>query len=134
MTTDPLEFDTADRIRKALRVAGMDQKQLAATLGITSSAVSVWVRGLGLPNLDTLHAVADACGVPRDWLVLGPGRTPTPAEDAWMRQIAAAAEETRQALADLEDALHEAGNRGTGAVQALADYLLDRLTAPKETR
>lgn len=134
MTTDPLEFDTADRIRKALRVAGMDQKQLATALGLTSSAVSVWVRGLGLPNLDTLHAVADACGVPRDWLVLGPGRTPTPAEEAWMRQIAGAAEETRIALLDLEDALHEAGQRGPSAVQSLADHLLDRLTAPKETR
>lgn len=134
MTTDPLEFDTADRIRKALRVAGMDQKQIAATLGLTPGAVSVWVRGLGLPNLDTLHAVADACGVPRDWLVLGPGRKPTPAEEAWMRQIAGAAEETRQALADLEDALHEAGERGPGAVQALADHLLDRLTTPRSAR
>lgn len=135
MTTDPrLEFDTSDRIRKALRVAKMDQKKLAAALGLTPGAVSVWVRGLGLPNLDTLHAVADTCGVPRDWLVYGPGRTPTPAEEAWMRQIATVADDTRQALADLEDALHEAGQRGPEAVQALADHLLDRLTAPRSPK
>ena len=132
---DPrLEFDTADRIRKALRVANMNQKDLAAALGLTHGAVSVWVRGIGLPNLDTLHAIADTCGVPRDWLVLGPGRTPTPAEEAWMRHITSAAEDTRTALNDLEDALHEAGNRGPAAVQALADHLLDRLTAPKEPK
>lgn len=133
--TDPrLEFDTADRIRKALRVAGMDQKQLAAILGFSQATVSAWVRGYGLPNLDTLHAVADACGVPRDWLVLGPGRTPSPAEEAWMRQIATVADDARQSIADLEDALHEAGQRGPSVIQTLADHLLDRLTAPRSPK
>lgn len=131
MTDHRLEFDLADRIRKSMRVAGLDQQTLAAAIGVTSSAISAWVRAVSAPDLDTQARIARATGVPMDWLVRGPGREPTPAEAAWMRQIAGVAEDARQALTDLEDALHEAGQRGPDSVQALADHLMDRLTSPR---
>lgn len=128
-----LEFDLADRIRKAMRVAGLDQQTLASAIGVTGSAISGWVRAVSAPDLAMQGRIARATGVPMDWLVRGPGREPTPAEAAWMRQIAGVADDARRALADLEDALHEAGQRGPDSVQALADHLIDRLTAPKGT-
>lgn len=133
ITPEMLEFDLADRIRKAMRVAGLDQTELGALVGVTGSAISTWTRGRHDPAPKYLERIASATGVPLPWLTNGPThRQPTPAEQAWMRQLASAAEETREALHDLHQALDEATQRGPDRIQTLATHLLDQLTQPED--
>lgn len=133
ITPEMLEFDLADRIRKAMRVSGLDQVELGALVGVSGSAVSGWARGKVTPAPHYVERIASATGVPLPWLTNGPThRQPTPAEQAWMRQLAAAAEETREALQDLHHALDEATQRGPDRIQTLATHLLDQLTQPED--
>ena len=132
MNDSRLEFDLADRIRKAMRVSGLDQVELGALVGVSGSAVSGWSRGKVTPARHYIERIASATGVPLDWLLNGTSpRQPTPAEQAWMRQLAAAAEETREALDDLHAALDEATRRSPERIQHLATQLLDQLTTPR---
>lgn len=132
VTPEMLEFDLADRIRKAMRVARLDQTELGRIIGVTGSAISGWSRGNYTPGPEHLEAIAVATGVPLGWLAHGPDPRPlSPAEQAWMRQLASAAEETREALHDLHMALDEATQRAPEHVQNLAATLLDQLTTPR---
>lgn len=132
MNDSRLEFDLADRIRKAMRVSGLDQVELGALVGVSGSAVSGWARGKVTPARHYIERIASATDVPLDWLLNGTSpRQPTPAEQAWMRQLAAVAEETREALDDLHAALDEATRRSPERIQHLATQLLDRLTTPR---
>ncbi len=57
----------APRLRAARRQAGLTQAQLAERMGRSQALVSLAERGglrIGTPYL---HAVLDACGLPRDW-------------------------------------------------------------------
>lgn len=135
ITAQQLEFDLADRIRKAMRVSGLDQVELGALVGVSGSAVSGWARGKVTPAHHYVERIASATGVPLNWLTSGPApRQATPSEQAWMRQLASAADETREALQDLHMALDEATQRAPEHVQHLAAQLLDQITAPKETQ
>lgn len=132
MNDSRLEFDLADRIRKAMRVSGLDQVELGALVGVSGSAVSGWARGKVTPAQHYVERIASATDVPLNWLLNGDTpRQPTPAEQAWMRQLTAAAEETREALDDLHAALDEATRRSPERIQHLAAQLLDQLTAPR---
>lgn len=132
MNNSRLEFDLADRIRKAMRVSGLNQAELGALVGVSGSAVSEWARGKVTPARHHIERIASATDVPLDWLLNGTSpRQPTPAEQAWMRQLAAVAEETREALDDLHAALDEATRRSPERIQHLATHLLDQLTAPR---
>ena len=132
MNDSRLEFDLADRIRKAMRVSGLNQVELGALVGVTGSSVSGWASGKVTPAHHYVKRIASATDVPLDWLLNGtPPQQPTPAEQAWMRQLTAAAEETREALNDLHAALDEATRRSPERIQHLATQLLDQLTAPR---
>jgi len=67
----PLEFDTADRMRKSLRVAGFTVHDMAEYLGVTRGTVSTWINGHVEPSVQTLMLWAMHTGVPYEWLTGG---------------------------------------------------------------
>jgi transcriptional regulator with XRE-family HTH domain len=65
----------ADRIRRARRDAGLTQTELAARVGVTSSAVAQWEHPDGTcPEILKLESIAAALGVQVEWLAVGRGR------------------------------------------------------------
>lgn len=52
---------------------GMDQRSLAAELGVSPSAVAQWEKGYNLPGTENLLAIADLFGCPIDTVL---GRDP----------------------------------------------------------
>lgn len=51
---------TAEIIRSARIRRGITQKELAARLGVTNTAVSKWERGLGMPDVSLLRPLCEA--------------------------------------------------------------------------
>ncbi len=83
----------AIRLREAREAAGLTQRQLAESCGVTDKAVSAWEQG----NVDTiladnLYAVADKLGIDPRWLLLGDDRP---------HQVTTTITEMARALADL---------------------------------
>ena len=70
------EWDTADRLRKALRTAGIGVAEMADYLGVSRTSVSNWINGRVTPSIQTLRLWALRCGVPYPWLLAGD--TPQP--------------------------------------------------------
>jgi transcriptional regulator with XRE-family HTH domain len=68
MTSEELDFDLADRMRKALRVSGVSVQQMADYLGVTRGTVSTWINGHIHPSTQTLRLWAARCNVPYEWL------------------------------------------------------------------
>jgi transcriptional regulator with XRE-family HTH domain len=79
-----LEFDQADRLRRALRVSNMSVSDMADYLGVTRNTVSNWINGHTPPSTQSLMLFAMRTGVPYEWLETGtsgdprkgPGRGP----------------------------------------------------------
>jgi transcriptional regulator with XRE-family HTH domain len=65
------EWDLADRMRKALRIAGLKPGDLAAHLGVESHTVSRWINGRNQPSRATVLQWALRTGVPAEWLLTG---------------------------------------------------------------
>jgi transcriptional regulator with XRE-family HTH domain len=65
------QWDTADRLRKALRVAGIGVAEMADYLGVSRTSVSNWINGRVAPSVQTLRLWALRCGVPYPWLLGG---------------------------------------------------------------
>lgn len=64
----------ADRIRRARRVAGFSQEQLAGAVGVQRSSVAQWERAGGTrPSVDHLAQLAVATQVHFEWLATGRG-------------------------------------------------------------
>ncbi|WJM15323.1 helix-turn-helix domain-containing protein [Microbacterium arborescens] len=61
--------DVGRFLATARRAAGLTQKELAASVFVTESAVSKWERGLSYPDLATLGPLAQALGVTEGELV-----------------------------------------------------------------
>lgn len=61
-------WDVGDRMRKALREAGIGVGEMAAYLGVARTTVSNWVNGRIEPSVQTLRLWALRCGVDYDWL------------------------------------------------------------------
>jgi transcriptional regulator with XRE-family HTH domain len=80
------EFDLADRMRKALRVAGIGVQEMADYLGVARNTVSTWINGKIAPSTLTIRLWAIRCDVPYDWLrwgdIPGPRSTSTPEYDS----------------------------------------------------
>jgi transcriptional regulator with XRE-family HTH domain len=76
------EFDLADRMRKALRVAGIGVQEMASYLGVARNTVSTWINGKIAPSTQTIRLWAIRCEVSYEWLrwgdFPGPGSTSTP--------------------------------------------------------
>ncbi len=65
---DTPEFDLADRMRKALRHAGIQVAEMASYLGVSRTSVSNWINGRVEPSVQTLRLWALRCGVDYGWL------------------------------------------------------------------
>lgn len=52
------------RIKEILKEKKMTAKELAATIGMTETGLSLIVKGNGNPPLNTLKKIADGLGVP----------------------------------------------------------------------
>lgn len=69
----------SDRIRRARKLAGMSQKQVAEALGVQRSTVANWESvGEITPGADRLHRLASACNVSFEWLATGRGEMGLP--------------------------------------------------------
>jgi DNA-binding transcriptional regulator YiaG len=64
----PIKWDRADRMRKALRVAGMTPGEMADYLGVGGNTVSTWINGRIDPSYTTVRLWAFVTGVPLEWL------------------------------------------------------------------
>ena len=53
-----------EKIRKAIKDAGLTQQKLADKLGITNPVINVWVTGKRNPRPDTLQKIAEITGRP----------------------------------------------------------------------
>ncbi len=65
------EFDRADRMRKALRVAGISVQDIAEYLGVARNTVSTWINGRIEPSIQTVRLWALRTNVPYEWLQTG---------------------------------------------------------------
>lgn len=65
------EWDLADRMRKALRHAGVAVQEIADYLEVDRSTVSTWINGRNQPSRQTLRLWAMRTGVPYAWLKEG---------------------------------------------------------------
>ena len=65
------EWDTADRMRKALRTAHVGVGEMAEYLGVGPSTVSTWINGKFRPSPQTLRLWSIRTGVPLEWLETG---------------------------------------------------------------
>ena len=63
------DWDLADRMRKALRHAGMSPGQMAAYLGVGGNTVSTWINGRIEPSFQTLRLWSMRTGVDLEWLL-----------------------------------------------------------------
>jgi transcriptional regulator with XRE-family HTH domain len=76
MTNSPAEgnvpqFDMADRLRKALRQAGLSVQDMAEYLGVSRNSVGNWINGRTAPTKPALMLWAMRTGVPFEWLQTG---------------------------------------------------------------
>jgi transcriptional regulator with XRE-family HTH domain len=64
-------WDTADRMRKALREADLGVQEMADYLDVARNTVSNWINGRIEPSTQTLRLWAMRTGVPFEWLTAG---------------------------------------------------------------
>jgi transcriptional regulator with XRE-family HTH domain len=73
-----LEFDLADRLRRALRVSDVSVQEMSEYLGVSRGAVSTWINGRITPGRQTLRLFALRTGFPFEWLESGEVSGPAP--------------------------------------------------------
>jgi len=66
-----LQFDQADRLRRALRVAQISVQDMAAYLQVSRNTVTAWINGRARPRRRDLAAFAMRTGFPIEWLEFG---------------------------------------------------------------
>lgn len=66
-----LDFDMADRMRKAREVAGYTQGEMADLLSVARQSVNNYEHRRTKPLPVVLKAWAEACDVPLEWLLTG---------------------------------------------------------------
>jgi transcriptional regulator with XRE-family HTH domain len=66
-----LEFDLADRMRRALRISDLGVQEMAEYLGVARTTVSNWINGRIVPSKQSLRLWAIRTGVPFGWLETG---------------------------------------------------------------
>lgn len=70
-TTVAPAWTLSDRLRKAREFAGLQQSELANTLGISRNSVSSYEGARSTPRRPVLRTWADVCGVSYEWLTGG---------------------------------------------------------------
>lgn len=66
-----LAFGTADRLNKALTVAGISSNEMADYLGVGRNTISNYINGRTRPRKATIRDWARRTGVPCEWLETG---------------------------------------------------------------
>lgn len=66
-----LEWDLADRLRKALRIGHIKPGAMAEYLGVNRNTVGNYINGRIAPDKRTVRLWALRCGVPFEWLSEG---------------------------------------------------------------
>lgn len=66
-----LEFDLADRIRKAMRVRDLSVQEVADALGVNRNTIGNWMNGRAHPSTPAMMAFSSVVGVPLEWLQTG---------------------------------------------------------------
>lgn len=61
--------DIGERIRQAMKEAGLTQQKLADRLGITNPVVNVWVTGKRIPTVESIKKIAIATNKPYSYFV-----------------------------------------------------------------
>ena len=77
-TTSPAASDVPERVRTAIRAAGLSQRDLALQVGMDPTALSKALRGTRKLRDPELAAIAKACGVSVAYLAQGTGPAPVP--------------------------------------------------------
>ena len=72
MTAADLEWDLGDRIRKACRISGKRNFEIADELEISMGTLGNWAAGRSNPTKADLLALAAVTGVPFEWLSPAP--------------------------------------------------------------
>jgi transcriptional regulator with XRE-family HTH domain len=70
-----------DRLAGAREAAGLDQKGLAAKLGVKQAVIAGWENDLKEPRANRLQMVSGILGVSMSWLLTGAGEGPEAPED-----------------------------------------------------
>lgn len=78
-------WDTADRMRKALREADLGVQEMADYLGVARNTVSTWINGRIEPSMQTLRLWALRTGVSFEWLADIDTGSGTPPKDQLRR-------------------------------------------------
>jgi len=71
VSTIPLEWDVADRMRKSLRASGVGVQDMADYLGMSRNSISNWINGRAVPDHRTLLLWSMKTGAPLSWLEHG---------------------------------------------------------------
>ena len=66
------DWDIADRMRKALRTAGIGPQEMADYLGVSRQSVGNWISGRVEPSFQTVRLWSIRTGVDLEWVL---GRT-----------------------------------------------------------
>lgn len=74
----------AERLQSAMKLANMTQAELAAQTGASRAAISQYLSGKNVPNMDRIKALADATGVTFDYLI---GYGTAPATEVPLKKI-----------------------------------------------
>ena len=72
-TGEDFHLEVASRLRIALSVRGLKNKDVAAEVGMVPSAFSKRARGALVMNVSEVDRIAAAIGINRDWLLTGSG-------------------------------------------------------------
>lgn len=98
----------AARIRAARAYADLDQPTIAQTLGVSTVTVKRMERGQREIKLEDLHAIAEVCGVPVEFMTEG-------------FEAAALPPDTRQVIAAIEHGFEQMTERlSTTTAEAIA--------------
>ncbi|MGC8894590.1 MAG: helix-turn-helix domain-containing protein [candidate division WOR-3 bacterium] len=67
------EKEIPERLRELRKDFGLSQEKMAQDLGVTVFTLQKWERGIFLPGVKALIAIADKYSVSMNWLLLGEG-------------------------------------------------------------
>ena len=65
------DFDLADRMRKALRVADLSVNEAAERMNVSRNTIGNWLSGRSKPGTEQLVVFAAVTGAPYEWLRTG---------------------------------------------------------------
>lgn len=71
MNKTALEFDMADRMRRALRISELSVQDMADYMRVSRNTVGNWINGRSVPRWRDLRDFAERTGVPLEWLETG---------------------------------------------------------------